>query len=60
MDVIDKIKACRNLTELDALRDEIHLAASYGEIDFKVVKRFFLEKKAELELLREKNWRVQK
>lgn len=49
MEIIDKIRACQSLIELNELRREIHLAASYNEIDFKFVKSVFLEKKDELE-----------
>lgn len=49
MEIIDAIKECKTLKELDDLREEIHLAASFNEIDFKAVKQIFLEKKAQLQ-----------
>lgn len=49
MDLLYKIQDCQTIAELDALRDEIHIAASHGEIDFKYVKKVFVEKKAQLE-----------
>lgn len=49
MDILHKIHDCTTIDQLDDLRDEIHLASSFGKIDFKVVKAAFLKKKAELE-----------
>ena len=49
MEIIDAIKECKTIQELDDLREEIHLAASYNEINFKQVKDLFLEKKAQLQ-----------
>lgn len=49
MHIIDAIKEAKTIKQLDDLRDEIHLAASFNEIDFKQVKKIFLRKKAELE-----------
>lgn len=49
MHIIDAIKEAKTIKQLDDLRAEIHLAASYNEIDFKAVKEMFLRRKAELE-----------
>lgn len=49
MDLLHKIQDAKSLAELDSLREEIHLASSYGEIDFKVAKQMFLARKQELE-----------
>ncbi|WP_422122907.1 hypothetical protein DHX103_14340 [Planococcus sp. X10-3] len=49
MEIIDAIKECETMKELDDLREEIHLAASFNEIDFKQVKKVFLAKKAQLQ-----------
>lgn len=48
MHIIDKIKDAKSMKQLDDLRDEIHLAASFNEIDFKQVKKIFLAKKEQL------------
>lgn len=58
MDLIEKIRKCKTMNELDYLRQEIAVAGMYGEIpDFDYLKDEFLKKKEELGLLREKNWR---
>lgn len=50
MDILHKIQDCKTIAQLDNLREEIRLAASYGEIpDYPFMKRVFLEKKTELE-----------
>lgn len=49
MHIIDKIEEAKTIKQLNDLQEEIHLAASYNEIDFKHVKKIFLRKKAELE-----------
>ena len=54
MHIIEKINDCQSMKQLDDLRDEIHLAASFNEIDFKQVQGIFLKKKDQLMVLREK------
>lgn len=50
MDILHKIEDCKSSKELDSLREEIRLAASYGEIpDYQYMKRVFMEKKSQLE-----------
>lgn len=51
MDILHKIEDCQTMSQLDGLREEIRLAASYGEIpDYQYMKRVFMEKKAQLEV----------
>ena len=57
MHIIEKIKDVKSMKQLDDLRDEIRLAASFNEIDFKQVQGIFLEKKEQMQLLREKHMR---
>lgn len=49
MDLIEKIRKCKTMNELDNLRQEIAVAGMYGEIpDFGYLKGEFLKKKEEL------------
>lgn len=49
MDLIEKIRKCKTMNELNNLRQEIAVAGMDGEIpDFDYLKGEFLEKKDEL------------
>lgn len=47
MSVIDKIKSCKTMRELDELRIEVIVAAQNGE-DFEAMQKAFIKKQSSL------------
>ena len=48
MGLYDAIKAAQTMEQLESLREPIHKAAKWNEVDFKHAKQLFMKRKHEL------------
>lgn len=53
MELYDAIKTAQTMAQLEALREPIHKASTWNEIDVKHAKRLFMRKKHELTQIEE-------